>query len=383
MNIVADSAIPFISRIFNSSGNTVLLNTNEITRNKLEDADVLVVRSVTSVNEALLAGTRIKIVVSPTSGIDHIDQAYLHSVGIRLINTPGCNARSVAEYVLSSLIVLQKNQIIDLSEISFGIIGCGHVGSYVSSLLDALGVRSLLYDPPLQEAGDKRKFSTLQEIHKADVISLHVPLNTGGPNSTYQMVNHDFLSVIKPGAVIINTSRGEVIDEMALLDFLDHDDECKVVLDVWKDEPVINQKLLSRATLSTPHIAGYSIDARYRGTLWAYEKVCEMLNIKISEPEEDIIPPLEGNQLNIPEALDDNEVIQLAVLSGYDVRVESDVFKQLLTKNEKIPGQYFSESRRHCPLRREFTYFTVSLPSSKIRCKKILEDLGFNVMLTN
>lgn len=383
MNIVADSAIPFIARIFNSSGNIVLLDTHEITRSNIKDADVLVVRSVTCVNENLLAGTEIKIVVCPASGIDHIDLSYLHSVGIKLINTPGCNACSVAEYVLSSLFALQKKQFIKLSEIRVGLIGCGHVGSYVFSLLDAIGIKVLLYDPPLQAAGDSREFSTLQEIQKADVISLHVPLKTAGENSTYQLVDHDFLSEIKPGAVIINTSRGEVIDEKALLDILEHDHGCNVVIDVWKDEPDINQELLSRAILSTPHIAGYSIDAKYRGTLWAYEKLCEMLCIEKCVPAEDLIPQLKENQLNIPDVLDDNEVIQFAVLSGYDMEADSDVFKQLLTKDEKIAGQFFSELRRHYPLRREFTYFTVSLPASKIRCKKRLEDLGFNVMLTD
>ena len=132
--------------------------------------------------------------------------------------------------------------------------------------------------------------------------------------------------------MIINTSRGEVIDDKALLDFLEYNHGSNVVIDVWKDEPVINQELLSRAILSTPHIAGYSIDAKYRGTLWVYEKLCEMLGIEKCVPAEDIIPALKENQFNIPEVLDDNEVIQFAVLSGYDVEADSDVFKQLLTK---------------------------------------------------
>jgi erythronate-4-phosphate dehydrogenase len=383
MRIVADDAIPFISQVFDSEFELVLLNQREITRDNLNKSEILIVRSVTRVNEQLLEGTDIKVVATPTSGVDHIDLPYLNSAGIHFINTPGCNARSVAEYILSSLCLLSEKNIIVLSEVTVGIIGCGHVGTSVSSLLNAVGIRHLLYDPPLQEAGDQRAFSIIEEMQSADVITLHVPLNEEGKYPTRHLVNQQFLSGLKSQVAIINAARGGVIDEPALIEFLNNNNNSHVILDVWNNEPNINRLLLSKAMVATPHIAGYSLDAKYNGIRQVYEKLCELNGFNINLPSHYILPGARTNQFIIPDEMKDDELIQFAVLSGYDIRADSDRFKGMISNHERVSGQYFNDFRKTYPPRREFTHYSIDLPGSRDNCKRQLEGLGFKVKFSD
>ncbi len=385
MRIVADDGIPYIDRVLDQGHELILLDHNEITTERLKHTEILIVRSVTRVDEALLDGTEVKVVATPTSGTDHIDQTYLASAGIHFISTPGCNARSVAEYVLSSLYLLKKQSLISLTDITVGIIGCGHVGTSVASMLAAVGIKYKLYDPPLQAAGDEREFVSLSEIQSADLITLHVPLHMGGAYPTYHLVDNDFLSALTPDTIIINTARGGVIDESALLEYFTHDKLKSVVLDVWENEPQINRSLLSKAIISTPHIAGYSLDAKFEGSRQVAEKISNFKQMEYSDPGKETILPMTNSVVTVTDVMDDDEVIQFAVLSGYDVSDDSDRFKQVSyvhgSEQEKISVQHFSGFRKNYPVRREFTNFSVILPPSRKKCKQKLEGLGFKVKL--
>jgi erythronate-4-phosphate dehydrogenase len=202
-----------------------------------------------------------------------------------------------------------------------------------------------------------------------------------GPHPTYRLVDEHFLSAVKTNAVIINSSRGGVIDELALLDHLNTDKLASVVLDVWENEPQINQALLSKTIISTPHIAGYSLDAKYQGVRQVSEKIYKLYPADNTIPSPDIALPMADRYLTVTDAMDDNEVIQFAVLSGYDVSKDSDRFKQVSNGQEDYSGKKFADFRKNYPVRREFTNFTVCLPPSRKMCRLQLEGLGFKVTL--
>ena len=210
---------------------------------------------------------------SATSGIDHIDTKYLKKNNIIFVHAPGSNARSVAEYVLSSLFAIAEYENFDISKKTVGIIGYGQVGSKVKYFLESVGTKCLLNDPPLAEQESTESYQELEQILKADIITLHVPLTTGGQYPTSQLINESFLDKLKPNVILINTSRGEVVDESALLSFKATNPDATLILDVWCNEPEININLLKQCFIGTPHIAGYSYDGKLR-QLKFLQKLC-------------------------------------------------------------------------------------------------------------
>ncbi|OAD19711.1 erythronate-4-phosphate dehydrogenase, partial [Candidatus Thiomargarita nelsonii] len=260
MEIVADENIPFVSTVFASLGEVRTLIGRQINRADLGDAEVLLVRSVTQVDEKLLAGSAVRFVGTATIGLDHIDLDYLSKKNMAFASAQGSNATSAAEYVISALLIIAERQGFQLRDKTVGIIGCGNVGSRVLKKLKALGVECIIHDPPLQEKTDNRDYVDLNTVLCADIITLHVPLTKGGRYPTEHLINADFLAKLQDEVVLVNTSRGAVLDERALLERLAARPTMTTILDVWKNEPNINQLLLQRATLGTPHIAGYSFD---------------------------------------------------------------------------------------------------------------------------
>ena len=271
MKIVADKAIPFVEPFFSTLGEVELLNEAELTAASVREADCLVVRTVTRVNEELLARSRAQCVASATAGTDHIDLECLRSLGILVFDAKGCNARAVAEYALSGLFALSDDNGLELEGKIAGIIGCGNTGGRLRQLLDAIGVETRVYDPFIRDQNGSLVFQELDEVLDADIISLHVPLTTTGEHPTWRMIGRDFLKRLKTDVTFINTSRGGVADERELLRFAKRNPASRLALDVWDNEPCINQELLAAATIATPHIAGYSLDARVNATLRVYE----------------------------------------------------------------------------------------------------------------
>ena len=274
MKIVADENIPCVAEAFASLGEVTLCPGRSMRAADVRDADILLVRSVTRVGPELLEGSRVRFVGSATIGFDHVDRDYLQERGIGFATAPGSNATSAAEYVVSALLVLAERKGFELAGRRVGIVGCGNVGSRVRDRLTALGMQCLVNDPPLKAQGGHDDYVGLDDILDADVITFHVPFTREGDWPTWHLADRAFLERLKRGAVLVNTARGAVVDNAALDALLAARDDLTVVLDVWEGEPAISEALLQKVDIGTPHIAGYSLDGKLRGTDMIYRAAC-------------------------------------------------------------------------------------------------------------
>src|SRR5690554_489097 len=283
LRIIADENIPGLSAAFSSEVQIRYLPGREIKRHHLQQTDVLLVRSVTQVNADLVQGTPIKFIGSATIGLDHIDLSYLNKFGIGFAYAPGSNAQSVVEYVLAAIAYWLQQENKSFETISVGIVGVGRIGGLLQMYLEKLGVRCLLCDPPRQAQQPDLPFCSLQEITKADVISFHVPLNLSQPWPTKSMIDEDFLSSLGKGQLLINSARGDILDnQMALNHYQNYANASALVLDVWQNEPQINVDLLKYCLLATPHIAGYAVEGKWRATLMLCQALAGYFNISVN-----------------------------------------------------------------------------------------------------
>jgi erythronate-4-phosphate dehydrogenase len=275
MLIVADPLITGCRDLFGGLGELRLVPGRAITRTYLRDAEVLLVRSVTRVDADLLAGSRIRFVGSATAGVDHVDLDYLNAAGIPFAHAPGSNAVAVAEYVVCAVVehCLQRG-LASFAGLAAGIIGRGHTGMEVARLLGALGIECRCNDPPRAAAGDPAPYVDLATALAADIVTLHVPLTDTAPWPTRGLLGGRRIAALRPGTLLINAARGEVLDERALRDRLEAAADLAVVLDCWQHEPAIDPDLLRRVAFGTPHIAGHTIEARWRGTWMLYQAYC-------------------------------------------------------------------------------------------------------------
>ncbi|MCO4800103.1 MAG: 4-phosphoerythronate dehydrogenase, partial [Colwelliaceae bacterium] len=262
MNIFYDENMPFAAEFFQDIGDLTPFSGRELSAEQVENADVLLVRSITQVNETLLAlNKKLSFVGTATIGFDHIDREYLSNRNVSFTPAPGCNAISVAEYVLSSLVVLAERYQLKLLDLTVGIIGAGNTGSRLSEKLKALGIKHILCDPILaKSSNDDRNFSSLEEVLACDVVSLHVPKTLQGDHPTFHLLNEQRLQQFTQDQILINACRGEVIDNQALLKLKRSGHQLKVVLDVWENEPNILHQLIPFCEITTAHIAGYSLE---------------------------------------------------------------------------------------------------------------------------
>jgi erythronate-4-phosphate dehydrogenase len=283
MKIVTDDKIPFIKGIFEPHTEVVYLPGGLITREHLLDADCLLVRTRTRCDQKLLEGTRVKFIGTATIGFDHIDTRWCNENGIIWTNAPGCNSGAVAQYITAVLHEMAQRNSFELKNKTLGIIGVGNVGKKVEKIARDLGMTVLLNDPPRERSEGKSAFTELSELLKsADIITIHVPLNREGQDKTINLVDRQFLETLKPGTILINSSRGEVIYEQAVLNRLNNDTpmpKLSLVLDVWPHEPEINRELLSLASIATPHIAGYSVEGKYNATRMIVESAAKFFNL--------------------------------------------------------------------------------------------------------
>lgn len=281
MKIIVDDKIPYIQeKLAVLADEVVYLRGADISADDVKDADALIVRTRTRCDEKLLAGSRVQFVATATIGFDHIDTEYMKRAGITWTNCPGCNAGSVAQYVECSLLLLQQQKGLALHESTIGIIGCGHVGSKVKAVAERLGMRVLVCDPPLGNPD----FVPMDVIEReADVITFHVPLTKEEPYATWHMADSDFFRRITRVPYIINTSRGEVVDNKALSTALNEGKVRDAVLDVWEEEPHLNLQLLQKAFIATPHIAGYSADGKVNADNMVIEALCHHFCLPIPE----------------------------------------------------------------------------------------------------
>lgn len=379
MKIVADRQIPLVREAFASIGDVHLVDGRRLVADAVRDADVLLVRTITRVDEALLKGSRVRLVATASSGVDHVDLDYLERRDISLVAAAGCNARPVAEYVLSALFVAMDLRGCPLQPARIAIVGCGHVGSLLNAMLGVLGVECVLNDPPLGDQTGDPKYRPLEEALQADVITLHVPLTHAGPYATRQLINADLLARMKPEALLVNTSRGEVFDETALKQRLAQGRGGGAVLDVWANEPDIDPELLSRAIIATPHISGHSMNARRRATEMIYGACCEVLGAapvwhQSPEPRE-----LPRRTLRIQDPESDIDAVKMAVLAGYDVRRDSAALRRLPALRADERGRFFASLRDEYRPRPEFSDMLIEIDSSHASARQRLKELGFEV----
>ncbi len=265
MLIAADEQIPGVRDLLGDVGDVRLFAGRAVTASDVADADALVVRSVTRVDEPLLSTSRVRFVGTTTSGTDHVNTAYLASRGIAFADAAGSNARPVAEYVLTSILLLADRHDFDPRQKTLGVVGVGWIGSIVADWAESLGMTVLRCDPPLAESSAGESWVSPGELLAAsDIITLHVPLAFDGPHPTAGMVDAAWLAAMRPGAFVINTSRGAIAIESALLDALVAGRCGGAVLDVWLNEPCIDALLAARCEIATPHIAGQSFEAKRR-----------------------------------------------------------------------------------------------------------------------
>ena len=336
MKIVVDDKIPYIREtICQLADEVVFLSGAAITADDVKDADVLVVRTRTRCNQQLLEGSKVQLVVTATIGYDHIDTEWLESAGIRWTNCPGCNSGSVAQYVESTLLLLEQKKGLSLRQSTIGIVGCGHVGSKVKAVAERLGMRVLVCDPPLASTPSPltSHFVSLDEIERnSDIITFHVPLTKEGDYATWHLADDDFFHRLSRVPYIINTSRGEVVDNKALLLAIEEGRVRDAIIDVWENEPHPDATLLDKVFIGTPHIAGYSADGKTNADNMVIDAICQQFGL--SHPGL-IAPPAlpkdfhyTGNPLELYNPMDDSQKL-------------------------KADASQFEQLRNNYPLRRE------------------------------
>lgn len=379
MKIVADENIPLLKECF---GNEVVAKPGRtILPADLIDADALLVRSVTPVNQQLIEHSSLKFVATATAGFDHIDRDYLTARGIAFSHAPGCNATAVVEYVLAALDTLAEREGFVLAERKVGIIGKGQVGSRLYQTMARLGVAVCACDPPLAAMDNDSQYLSVDElIQCSDVICLHTPLTTDGPYPTHYLIDEPQLQAMKPGTVLINAGRGAVINNGALKRCLQQRDDLVVVLDVWESEPDVDPQLLSLVALATPHIAGYSLDARIRGTQMIYQAFCQHFGLpaRVRLPAITPLPVL--TQMKFTEGDCVATTCAMAIRAIYDIRRDDAAMRRHLMVDEV--GQRrkaFDHLRKHYPTRREFNTLRVQLKDCVPEIASAFKALQFRV----
>ncbi|WP_279022649.1 4-phosphoerythronate dehydrogenase PdxB [Gibbsiella quercinecans] len=372
MKILVDENMPYAAELFSRLGEVRAVPGRPIPRDALADAGALMVRSVTKVNEELLAGTRIGFVGSATAGTDHVDDAWLKQAGIAFSAAPGCNAIAVVEYVFSALMLLAERDGFQLRDKTVGIVGVGNVGSRLDARLKALGVRTLLCDPPRAARGDAGAFWPLEKlVAEADVLTFHTPLNKSGPYNTLHLADAELLAALPDNRILINACRGPVVDNAALLQALEQGKKLSTVLDVWEPEPALSLPLLARVDIGTAHIAGYSLEGKARGTTQVFEAFSQYLDRPQQVELAALLPVPAFSEIHLHGPLDDAKLKRLMHLV-YDVRRDDAPLRKVAGQ----PGE-FDRLRKQYQERREWS-------SLRVRCDdsasaELLHQLGFTV----
>lgn len=372
MQIVADENIPLLDEFFAGFGDIRRLPGRAITAQDVRDADLLLVRSVTRVDRALLQGSRVRFVGTCTIGTDHLDLEYFAEAGIAWSSAPGCNARGVVDYVLGSVLTLAEREGVDPASRVYGVVGAGQVGGRLVELLQGLGWQVRVCDPPRQaaEGGD---FVALQQvIAECDVISLHTPLDA----TTRHLFDAPCLAALKPGAWLINASRGAVVDNAALRELLPQRPDLKVVLDVWEGEPQADVELAALCQLATPHIAGYSLDGKLRGTAQVYQACCRALGVPEQVRLDDLSPAPWLSEVTLDGSADPAWALASLCRAVYDPRRDDADFRRSLVGDAEARRAAFDRLRKHYPMRREIDGLRVRVQGDAGQLAALVRALG-------
>ena len=376
MKVVCDSHIPFLKGALEPYCDVVYAQGQDIGPDLVRDADALVVRTRTRCDSNLLAGSKVRFIATATIGYDHIDTKWCEANAIRWTNAPGCNSWSVQQYIGSLLVTLSRHMLFSFKDKTIGIVGVGNVGGKVARLAALLGFRVLLCDPPRARREATNAFVTLDEIiNQCDIISLHVPLIRDGEDATYHLFDRNRLSSLSRNQILINTSRGEVVDNAALKEVLNKKAICTAALDVWENEPLIDRELMNLLFIGTPHIAGYSVDGKATGTTMCVQALGKFFDLPCREWEVAEVPEsIQPAEFSIDTTgKTPQEVLADAILYTYNVRNDDTALMSDISSFEKLRSNY--------PVRREFPAFSVRLQNDDTgRSTVFLREAGFNII---
>ncbi len=376
MLIVADENIPLLDAFFAGFGEIRRVPGRSIDRATVEQADVLLVRSVTNVNRALLDGSKVRFVGTCTIGTDHLDLEYFNEAGITWSSAPGCNARGVVDYVLGSLMTLAEIEGVDLTKRTYGVIGAGEVGGRLINVLKGLGWNVKVCDPPRQAAEGGEYVSLEQIIEQCDVISLHTPLTRSGDGATWHLFDQQRLQQLKPGAWLINAARGPVVDNAALREVLLEREDLQAVLDVWEAEPEVDVELAELCVLATPHIAGYSLDGKQRGTAQIYQAYCEFIGQPANIQLSDLLPAPWLSEVSLHADSDPSWALAMLCRGVYDPRRDDADFRRSLVGNVAEQRAAFDVLRKQYPVRREIEGLKVRIEGQSPVLRQIVAALA-------
>jgi len=374
MKIIADNKIPFLRGALEPYAEVIYLPGKETTAEVVRDADALITRTRTACNASLLAGSSVKVIATATIGFDHIDTAWCEANGIIWRNAPGCNSWSVKQYVTALLLALARKRGLSLEGMTLGVVGVGNVGSKVAEAASILGMKVLLNDPPRERKEGHEGFVSLDElIGQSDIITLHVPLQKEGQDATWHLFDAERLAGMRSSQILINSSRGPVVDNKALKAALKAKGLKAACLDVWEGEPDLDPELVGLLDFSTPHIAGYSADGKANGTTASVRTVAEVLGLPLADWKASGIPaPVQSLEFELDaDKKSMQDVLTEAVLHTYDISADSEALRADLGAFERLRGDY--------PIRREFTSFTVKLRGGSPQMAAKLTELGFRL----
>ena len=378
MKILADQNIPGVAQAFRDLGEVILMPGRDIRPQHLQDCQCLITRTVTRVDAALLEGSAVEFVGTATIGTDHMDLDYLQRSNIGYSNAAGCNAEGAAEYVISGLFELSRQKQFDPFKLKAGIVGFGNVGSRLHAKLEALGIECLLCDPPLEQSGSSDQiFVTLDTIlTECNFISLHVPLARDGEHPTFHLFDTERLHQLAQHCVLVNAARGEVINNVALLQLLHQRDDLSVYLDTWENEPLVSRKLLQRVALATPHIAGYSVEGRLRGTQMVLDAACAHFKCDSSWHMSAQLPAAKA--LDVSQTDSTLESWQELFRRHWDIRSDHEAFVAGADFDDETFAKHFDDLRRVFPDRLEYDRCVVTQQGDKLTFQKLLQ-LGFKL----
>lgn len=370
MKIIADDKIPFLRGIPERFAEVEYLPAKDFTNENIREADILMVRTPNKCTKELLENTRVRFIASTTIGFDHIDIDYCKEAGIKWTNSPGCNAVSVSQYILSSLIVLARKKRFRLRDKAIGIVGVGNVGKQVERVCSAYGLDILLCDPPRAAKEGNAGFVPLPTIaRQCDIITLHVPLTYSGESATFGMAGSDFFSSLKRKPYFINTARGPVHNTDALLHAKRNGLIEEMIIDCWESEPAISTELLAEALIATPHLAGFSADGKANGTRMCLQAIAREFGIEI--PGLDVLTqPAEPLQAVIDLNTFPDDRIENAVLSTF-----SPMYEDKRLRDNPTDFEYL---RTHYDNPREFSAYTIVNASPDER--EMAKALGFRTL---
>lgn len=365
MKILADKHLYKLEEMLPESVQLTRYNPDEGFLGNVTEFDALLIRTVTKINKETLSNPgNLKFIGSATAGFDHVDTEYLDEIGITFANSAGCNANAVAEYVVTSLYKWGEERGVKPEELAMGVVGCGNTGSALIKLLSKLNIQYATYDPPKEIREEDFQSVSLKELFHCDVLSFHTPFTQYGPYATRHLCSKSWLK--NDFQLIINTARGGVVDEVALLTAIEDGNVKDAVLDVWEGEPVFSDELANKAFIATPHIAGYSREAKWRASEMVVNQLCSFFDLSYQQKKMD--DRVDENSLSIKDGMSFAQFMW----ENNQVDLYDSELRKLIGLKKKEKAEKFSKLRSETETRFEY-HSIIKAVESKVTLPKLFD----------